>query len=132
MGVDAGAAGAFGLYLPEYEQLEDLYKEFQGYVKLGRNCGSEEDSDCEPNDLEQIPMYRDRFVHAFAEKYQINVPPGAHLIWTGNDDDRPARCDTPPEQWVLGWGLLTKPWDYPEMDASFREHANFHDWAWMG
>jgi hypothetical protein len=60
------------------------------------------------------------------------VPSGAYLVWTGSEDDRPARCSTPPEGWVLGWGLFTKPWDYPEMDASFREHAAFHEWVWMG
>jgi hypothetical protein len=132
MGVDAGAAGAFGLYLPQFDQLEDLYKNLQGYVKLVRDSESEEAPDSEPHHLDQIPTYRDRFVEAFAEKYKIIVPPGAYLLWTGNEDDRPARCDTPSEQWVLGWGLLTKPWDYPEMDASFRKHASFHEWVWMG
>lgn len=140
MGVDAGAAGAFGLYLPEYGQLEDLYKELQGYVKLVRDGESdedpdgetEEDPDGEPDNFAQISTYRDRFVAAFAERCKIKVPPGAYLIWTGSDGDRPARCSTPAEEWVLGWGLLTKPWDYPEMDASFREHAALHDWVWMG
>ncbi len=132
MGVDAGAAGAFGLYLPQFDQLEDLYKELQGYVNLVRDGEGEEGLDGEPGDLDQIPMYRDRFVQAFAEKYKINVPPAAHLIWTGSEADRPARCGTPAEQWVLGWGLFTKPWDYPESDDSFREHAAFHEWVWMG
>jgi hypothetical protein len=132
MSSDAGAAGAFGLYLPEYEQLEHPYKELQAYVKRVRDGETEEDPDTEPQELEQIPTYRDRLVAAFAEKYKIIVPAGAHLIWTGNEDDRPARCATSAEEWVLGWGLWTKPWDYPEMDASFRRRADFHDWVWMG
>jgi len=132
MGVDAGAAGAFGLYLPEYEQLEDLYKELQGYVKLVRDGEAEEDPDGEPQDLDKIPTYRARFISDLAEKCKIIVPPSAFMIWTGNEDDRPARCATPSEHWVLGWGLWTKPWDYPEMDASFREHAALHEWVWMG
>lgn len=132
MGMDAGAAGAFGLYLPQFDLLAALYMELQNYVKLVRDDETDEDSLGEPNDFERVPEFRDRLVKAFQETYGITVPPDANLLWTGNEDDRPARCDTPSEEWVLGWGLLTKPWNYPEMDASFREHAAFHEWVWMG
>ncbi len=132
MGVDAGAAGAFGLYLPQFDLLTALYKELQNYVGLVRDGETDELPDGEPDDFERISELRNRFVEALAEEYNIIVPPNAKLIWTGNEDDRPARCDTPSEEWVLGWGMLTKPWDYPAMDASFREHASFYEWAWMG
>lgn len=132
MGMDAGACGAFGLYLPQFEQVADLYKELREYVQAVNLDETDEDSLCDPDEFERIPEFTDRFVTAFAERCSIHVPPGAYLIWTGNEHDRPARCDTPSEEWVLGWGLLTKPWDYPEMDASFREHAAFHEWVWMG
>jgi hypothetical protein len=132
MGMDAGAAGVFGLYLPQFDQLGDLYTELQSYVKLVRNGESDEDPDGEPDAFDRISEYRERLAAAFAEHYKINVPRSARLLWTGSEDDRPARCDTPAEQWVLGWGLLTKPWDYPEMDASFRQYAALHEWVWMG
>ena len=93
---------------------------------------TDEDSLCDPSEFDRIPEFTKRFVAAFAEKYSINVPSCIHLLWTGSEDDRPARCGTPSEEWVLGWGLLTKPWDYPEMDTSFRAHASFHEWVWMG
>ncbi len=132
MGMDAGAAGAFGLYLPQFDLLAALYKELQTYVERVRTGETDEDPDGEPGDFERVPEFRDRFVNAFLEMYGISVPPDAHLLWTGSEDDRPARCDTPSGEWVLGWGLLTKPWDYPAMDASFREHAALHEWVWMG
>lgn len=132
MSTDAGAAGAFGLYLPQFDQLQDLYKELQNYVELVQIGESDKDSDGDLCDFERIPEFRDRFVEAFLERYSISVPSGARLIWTGSDDDRPARCATPAYEWVLGWGLLTKPWEYPEMDVSFREPAAFHEWVWMG
>lgn len=132
MGMDAGACGAFGLYLPQFEQLGDLYKEFQDYVEVVRDGETDEDALSDPIEFDRIPEFTGRFVAAFAEKYSINVPSGAYLIWTGSEDDRPARCDTPSDEWVLGWGLLTRPWEYPEMDASFRDHAAFHEWVWMG
>lgn len=132
MGMDAGACGAFGLYLPQFEQLSDVYKELQEYVDEVRSGETADDPRRDPDEFDRIPEFTNRFVAAFAEKYSINVPSGAFLPWTGSEDDRPARCDTPSEEWVLGWGLLTRPWDYPEMDASFREHAAFHEWVWMG
>ena len=132
MGMDAGAAGAFGLYLPQFDLLDVLYKELQDYVRQDRDGESDDDPYREADELERIPEFRDRFVAALLETYKISVPAGAELIWTGIEDDRPARCDTPSDEWVLGWGMLTKPWNYPEMDASFREHAEFHHWVWMG
>lgn len=107
MGVDAGAAGAFGLYLPQFELLGALYQELQNYVKRVRNGDGDEDLHGEPEGFERISEFRDRFVETLLETYNIIVPPGAGLIWTGSETDRPARCDTPSEEWVLGWGLLT-------------------------
>jgi hypothetical protein len=132
MSTNAGAAGAFGLYLPQFELLADLYAELQDYVKTAREEDSDEEAADNPEDLERIPEFQGRFHVALLEKYSIVVPPGAYLMWTGTEDDRPARCDTPSEEWVFGWGLLTKPWDYPEIDASFRKEAEFHTWVWMG
>ena len=132
MSMDAGAAGAFGLYLPQFELLSDLYKELQNYVRRVRNDETDDEPNGEPDAFERIPEFRDRFVQAFLESYGITVPPGAGLIWTGSEDDRPARCATSSDEWVLGWGLLTQPWEYPEMDASFRDHAALHTWVWMG
>ena len=132
MGVDAGAAGAFGLYLPQFKHLQDVYKELQDYVKQVRDAESEDHPRRDPEDFSEISTYRDRLIAALVARYGIQVPPGAHLIWTGSEDERPARCTTPAEQWVLGWGLLTRPWEYPNLDASFRNHAGFHDWVWMG
>jgi hypothetical protein len=132
MGVDAGAAGAFGLYLPQFNQLQDLYEELQDYVKQVRDGESEDHRNGDPSDFGEISTYRDRFTVAFVERCGIQVPAGVSLIWTGSENERPARCSTPAEQWVLGWGLLTRPWEYPEMHASFREHAAFHEWVWMG
>lgn len=132
MSVDAGAAGAFGLYLPHFDRLQDLYRELQDYVKQVHDAESEDEPCDAPRMYTEVPAYQERIIQAFASEYGIQVPPGACLIFTGTEDDRPARCATPAEEWVLGWGMFKMPWEYPEMDASFREHADFHDWVWMG
>ena len=87
----------------------------------------------EPGDLESAPevhRVRDRLIEAFAED-GIIVPPSAALLWTGSEADRLAHCATPADEWVLGLGVFTNPWDYPPMDASFRKSASFHSWVWL-
>jgi hypothetical protein len=69
MGMDAGACGAFGLYLPQFEQLGDLYKELQDYVEVVRDGETDEDALSDPIEFDRIPKFTDRFVAAFAEKY---------------------------------------------------------------
>ena len=73
---------------------------------------------------------RDRLIKAFAED-GIIVPASAALLWTGSEADRLARCATPADEWILGYGVFTNPWDYPPMDESFKKISGFHSWAWM-
>lgn len=71
---------------------------------------------------------------AFAEM-GVEVPSSARLCWTGSSDDRAGECETEPEQWVLGWGLYTRPRAYPafgEEHDLFYEACLFHTWAWAG
>jgi hypothetical protein len=53
------------------------------------------------------------------------------LLWTGSEADRLAHCATPADEWILGFGVFTNPWNYPPMDASFRKSASFHSWVWL-
>ena len=67
---------------------------------------------------------RDRLIKAFAED-GIIVPASAALLWTGSEADRLARCATPADEWILGFGVFTNPWDYPPMDESFKKVPAF-------
>ena len=78
----------------------------------------------------EVLEFRDRLIKAFAED-GIIVPASAALLWTGSEADRLAQCATPADEWILGCGVFTKPWDYPPMDESFRKSASFHSWAWV-
>lgn len=109
MSMDAGAAGAFGLYLPQFDFVAALYSEFEDYVTRVQDGDTDENPNGEPDGFKRIPEFRNRSVETLLGRYGIIVPPDAYLIWTGSEDDRPARCATPSDKWVLGWGLLTKP-----------------------
>jgi hypothetical protein len=74
--MDAGACGAFGLHLPQFELLADIYKELQEYADAVRADETDEDSLRDPGEFDRIPEFTKLFVAAFAEKYIINVPSG--------------------------------------------------------
>ena len=129
MSTSAGIGGAFGLLLPEFPKVAAIY----GDLKLVVDKALEEGRTENPGDMESVPEVtelRDRLIKAFAED-GIIVPASAVLSWTGSEADRLARCATPADEWILGYGVFTKPWDYPPMDESFRKSASFHSWAWV-
>lgn len=138
MGADAGASGAFGLLLSEYAgKLGDAYEEFRAAMDtVAAGSGSEDDEDPTGGaDLDErlevaARRWAEKLVQRFAE-LKITVPTGARLLYTGNEDDRPARTATDPDDWVLGFGLYLSPWKYPPMAGSFRKAARWHTWVWM-
>lgn len=156
MGMDMGCAGALGINLsvPVYakirkhlikvyeEFLVHLHGEHDRYLRIlhGDIEVSQEEFDAmealsdlteEERQMKWAEPFKDRFIEALA-KAGIIFPKQAKLLWTGDEDDRPARCDTPAGDWILGFGLFTFPWEYPELDPSFKETANFHTWVWAG
>ena len=129
MSTSAGIGGAFGLPLAEFPRVAAIY----GDLKLYVNQALDREVAAEPGDLESAPevhRVRDRLIEAFAED-GIIVSPSAALLWTGSEADRLAHCATPADEWILGFGVFTNPWDYPPMDASFRKSASFHSWVWV-
>jgi hypothetical protein len=153
MGIDAGPCGVFGIYLPKYvgksgyAGFKDLYYKI---LRYGNNLadiglGDEEDEDALEFGITNEEYYlgddaweakvNKKFleeVKAYFKKNGIVLPEGVRLHWTGGENDRPARCSTPYEEWCLGHGMLMDPWDWPEMHESYRKVAEFHEWVWMG
>lgn len=129
MSTSAGIGGAFGLLLPEFPKVAAIYDD----LKLVVNRALEGKGAGDPGDMESAPevlRVRDRLIELFAE-IGIIVPASAALLWTGSEADRLARCETPSDEWILGFGVFTNPWNYPPMDESFRKNSAFHSWAWL-
>jgi hypothetical protein len=135
MSMSSGAAGAFGIMLSTIPEFEDVYNKFKAEVVVLEEKGG---------DLESLIREDDEELKGILSKYQtlfsallhtasgVIVPSSATLHYTGLEDDRPADGATPAEEWVLGFGIYTKPWEYPEMFDSFRTAADYHMWAWVG
>jgi hypothetical protein len=129
MSTSAGIGGAFGLLLPKFPKVAAI----SGDLKLFVNQALDREVAAEPGELEgamEVLQIRDRLIGAFAED-GIHVPASAALLWTGSEADRLAHCATPADEWILGFGVFTNPWNYPPMDASFRKSASFHSWVWL-
>lgn len=64
-------------------------------------------------------------------KEQYQAPQECRLFWTGDEDGRPGRCQTDPEVWVYGLGLLAMPID-EKISRRVRDEAEWHTWVTCG
>jgi hypothetical protein len=132
MSTDAGAAGAYGILLSTVEDIPAvavICKQLEEIAKREDKDGDREFN--EPDAVPEVTAQLGPLIQAFAEAGVI-VPTGASLIWTGSEDERPARCETEAEAFVLGFGLMTRPDQYPPMPKEFLERSEWHTWVWMG
>jgi hypothetical protein len=133
MSTSCGTCGAYGILLSEVElpavtEIRTRLDEIEELFALAANISDSADS---VEDVPEVQALLEPLKKAFREA-GITVPDGAVLQWTGSDDDRPARCETVAKQWILGFGLFTRPDMYPPMDLSFIEQSRWHTWVWMG
>lgn len=69
-----------------------------------------------------------RLLHlSLIKKYK--APPGAFPYWTGSEDDRPGRCNTESEVYVLGFSLYSFP---QKMPAAGWDCPHWHAWVSAG
>ena len=134
MGMDCGAGGAYGILLSDSElpAVIEIRKKIEKIVTdfPVRESGEAAEFDT-PEDYPGVKELIEPLKQAFRDN-GINVPESADLLWTGSNDDQPARCVTAAEDWVLGFGLLTRPDKFPVMDPTFLEASEWHTWVWMG
>ena len=130
MSTSAGACGAFGILLRPVE-LPAVVAIREEIEKIAAEYDDEEMQYNSPEEYPEIKAFLEPLKLALREG-GINVPDGADLMWTGSEDDRPSRCDTQAEQWVLGFGLFTRPDQFPAMDATFLDASEWHTWVWLG
>lgn len=61
------------------------------------------------------------------KKYQ--APENSVLMHTGYDDDRPGRCQTDAEEFILGFGVYDFPDIEIQMSDHYRSQAEWHSWV---
>ena len=128
MSTDYFVNGAYGILLSRYEaQLGDLPKRINAAAEAAMDEGGM------PVDIRNDAVRR--FVPALRKAFAtlgIVVPPQARLLSTGDEDDRPGRCNVSYEEWVLGFGVFIRPDKYPQMHRSFVKAADHHTWVTCG
>ena len=132
MGYDVSVCAAFSVMLSEHaSKLGGVYEEF--IKKLGEPMTDKTEEAQEvwgDEKRERVAEeYTPKFIEAF-KRIGILVPePETMLFYTGTDDERPGRTDTDSEEWILGFGLLTQPWNYPHIHNSFKKVAQWYTWV---
>lgn len=126
--MDACACVTYGILMRDVTHDEPVivYEEFLEKAANTKQEGAFDDITTQ----DWYPALYGSLVEAFALNGLV-IPAGACMLYTGAEDDRPARCQTPAGEWVLGFGLLQHPDQYPVMADSFKNAATWHTWVWM-
>jgi hypothetical protein len=130
MSQDCGASGAYGILLSASENPEILALSKRLDEAL---AGMDPEAYVAEEDLPEVVAIGAELVETL-RRIGIEPPAAAALMWTGSEDDRPARCSTPAESWVFGFGLFSyhSPNEYPPMSDAFKAASQWHTWCWVG
>lgn len=119
---------AYGVLLPE-DLADKLTK------RLDEISAADEPDD-EDDAVEENRAYTalTRLSEAEIESYlaAVNAPPGASLIWTGDEDDRPGSCNIDSERWIVGWGVYAFPDATAQVTPQFDQEAQWYSWVTAG
>ncbi len=124
MGNSVGAWAVFGILLSKRPEVADIYKELKEFEEY--DVSGIEDDDF--NSRNSHRKFQRRFIERLKE-HGIVVPSKAKLHYTDFAGSRIDECNTPAEEWVIGFDLTTNPWEFPRMHASFKRAASWHTWA---
>jgi hypothetical protein len=135
MSTSCGASGVYGILIPSepkrFPEVAELRTKMEQYLNDGDKNGTwMEKMFNSPSEDPKVKRFRKLFIEAF-RKRGIDVPLNAKLHHTGDEDDRPARGGVAADEWVLGFGLYTRPEKYPKLSHSFLKLADWHTWVWL-
>jgi hypothetical protein len=132
MATDYFANVAFGVVLEDDDQAaaDALYRESAARLEAEGEDGAFP-SEVATRMLDDNPG----FLARLREKYGSG--PRAVLIYTGDEDERPGRCSTAADDWILGVGLygVIDPDATPpakELPLAFVRISDWHTWVEAG
>ena len=119
MGVDYFVSAAYGVVLPD---LRMRISEEQ-YAALLANDGQTEYSYSKSRQSRLVEEAK----LAVSELWGAPRPELFSLMYTGEEDDRPGDCRTPPDLWILGLGMMSFP-IVQLSDEQIGQHKELIDW----
>jgi hypothetical protein len=138
MGIDCFVYAAYGVLMDStndsFARFEELFAEQLGQEQLALISPNRPDED-EPDteELHDPEFIADRVFEEYPTLLteiceSCAAPKDADLLWTGNDDKRPGRCDAESERWILGYGISDFPLDH-RLPAAFIKQSKWHTWV---
>jgi hypothetical protein len=128
MSTSAGGCGAFGLLLRDFPEVAPILEELEATVQA--LDPDKEEFTYDFANSEAANELSQRFREALSASLGVEIPTEFRLIWT--DEDHPAECTVDENEWILGMGIFTNPWNWPVIPEALREKAKFYNWAWIG
>jgi hypothetical protein len=128
------AHAMYGIDLRTFcQKLGKLYDDFLDAME--KATGDDEDSQ-DGDDENPVDVARRRCAEEFQPKFiaafkamGIIVPGGVHLIFTGDEDERPGRGFTETDLWLLGFGIGANLRDWPRLHRTFLNVSDWHHWV---
>lgn len=135
MGFDTAANAVYGVQVPEEWTFRLQQMLLDTAESLHKKDNPDSWKDFEPMSwAEYLREDEERFMRTLRRNQKgevealvawLGAPPDAQLFWTGDEDDRPGRCETEANSWLVGYGLLSFPRDVPK--AKWK--PEWHTWV---
>lgn len=138
MGTDYGVVAFYGVMLDD----EDI-KLLQPAIDVMLDKREREDSGDNPDDVLEAVLKTRKYKPLRDQLYANYQIPSSlskviRLVYTGDEYDRPGRCVTPIESWLLGVFFRDFPDRVPvamftlKPDSRWKKQADWHEWVWAG
>jgi hypothetical protein len=111
---------------------DDMQRIVASLARCGDDDNEDEDDEKWPHlDTEVIRDLEKNDPTFFDDLKAKYDAPESSLYWSGDEDDRPGRCDTSTDVWLFGVGLLDFPLE-EGVSSKFRERAEWYCWVTAG
>lgn len=138
MGYDVGGHFVYGVILDTKNKkhkllLKEFRKELERLERVRTDQESPElDTETDLNDAEAIEKAlnasKTRQPKAWEWLKSNYSVPEADLFYTGNEDDRPGRCNVDADEVIFGIGVMQFPLRH-DVSEAFRKDAQWYDWV---
>ncbi len=136
MATDYFVSAVFGLPVPE-DLLEAITEAALTAAdeRADRELDDDFDEDAEPAYEDRVEAVLERDFPDFHKtlRERLHGTEGVtELHWTGEEDDRPGRCETGAGEWLYGVGMFLFGHQQPDLTPEFRKLSEWHTWVGCG
>lgn len=129
MGYNLGCCGVWGVILGDEHVGSDLRLYVRGLMEYHGDPEKLDDGNVRAKETFELAAMH---VAKKMSERGIVAPAGCTLHYTGDQEDCPGCCGVDPDTILFGIGMMKPPWEWPNVDDSWKKVATLHTWVWGG